>query len=76
MKVLQPVGPSTQIRVLDISRSGLKISVPEPLAPGTVIQIHMKAAVAFAEVRFCAPQGEEFHAGVRFQDVFWTHSGK
>jgi hypothetical protein len=73
MKVLQPLGPNTEIRVLDVSRSGLKIEVPEFLAPGTVIQIHMKAAIAFAEVRFCTVRGDAFQAGVRFQDVFWTH---
>jgi len=76
MKVLQPIGPSSVIRILDISRSGLKISVAEFLAPGTVIQIHLKASVAFAEVRFCTAQGEGFHAGVQFQDVFWTNPPK
>jgi hypothetical protein len=72
MKVLQPLGPGTEIRVLDVSRGGLKITVPEFLAPGTIIQIHMKSAIAFAEIRHCAPCGDEFHAGVCFQDVFWT----
>ncbi|HEY4364119.1 MAG TPA: PilZ domain-containing protein [Bryobacteraceae bacterium] len=76
MKVLQPIGPSAQIRVLDISRGGLKITVPELLPPGTVLQIHMKSAIAFAEVRYCTMHGAEFHAGVRFQDVFWAHEGK
>jgi hypothetical protein len=76
MKILQPLSPSTEVRVLDISRSGLKITVPEMLTPGTVIQIHMRTAVAFAEVRYCGPSGEEIHAGVRFQDVFWTGSAK
>jgi hypothetical protein len=71
MKVLQPLGPSAEIRVLDVSRSGLKISVPEMLEPGTVIQIHMKNAIAFAEVRYSFQCGDDFHAGVRFQDVFW-----
>jgi hypothetical protein len=76
MKVLQPLGATREIRVLDISRSGLKISLPEMLLPGTVIQIRLKAAVAFAEVRYCTPCHGEFHAGVRFQDVFWTNSTK
>ena len=76
MKVLQPLGPAIEIRVLDVSRSGLKISVPEMLAPGTVIQIHMKTAIAFAEVRYVSPCGDDLHAGVRFQDVFWTASAK
>jgi hypothetical protein len=76
MKVLQPLGPSTEIRILDISRSGLKISVPELLAPGTVIQIHMKSAIAFAEVRYSSQCGDDFHAGVCFQDVFWTPAAK
>jgi hypothetical protein len=76
MKVLQTLCCSTEVRVLDISRSGLKITVPEMLTPGTVIQIHMKTAVAFAEVRNCGTCGEEMHAGVRFQDVFWHSSAK
>jgi hypothetical protein len=76
MKVLQPLGTNTEIRVLDVSRTGLKISMPELLPPGTVIQIHMKAAIAFAEVRYSAPCGDEYHAGVRFQDVFWNPVSK
>jgi hypothetical protein len=76
MKVLQPLGCATEIRVLDVSRSGLKISIPEMLAPGTIIQIHMKAAIAFAEVRYTSQCGDDLHAGVRFQDVFWTPSVK
>jgi hypothetical protein len=73
MKVLQPLGPNTEVRVLDISRGGLKITVPEFLAPGTVIQIHVKSAIAFAEVRYCTHDGTDWQAGVRFQDVFWTN---
>jgi len=76
MKVLQPPGPGAEIRVLDVSRSGFKIALPEFLAPGTIIQIHMKAVIAFAEVRHCARSGDEFQAGVCFQDVFWTGSAK
>ena len=71
MKVLRPLGESSEVEVLDISKGGLKLRVPEMLQPGTIIQVHLKAAIAMAEVRYCIANGHGFHAGLRFLDLFW-----
>ncbi len=73
MKVLQPLSADgCKVRVLEISKSGLKLSVPEPLQPGMIVQVRLKTAIALAEVRYCLATESGFHAGLRLQDVFWT----
>ncbi len=58
------------VRILDVSKHGLKLHVPEFLAPGTVVQIHLATSVALGEVRYCLPAGAGFYVGVRLEDVF------
>jgi PilZ domain-containing protein len=73
MRVLRPLsGSGSEVRILDISKGGLKLQVPDPLHPGMLVQVRMKTAIALAEVRYCVPAGLGFHAGVSLQDVFWT----
>lgn len=77
MRVLQPVpGSATDVRVLDISRGGFKLHIPEMLPPGTIVQVQVKSAIVLAEIRYCVRASDGFFAGVRFQDVFWTHEQK
>ena len=74
MKVLYPSGgKGAEVRVLDVSRGGLRLRLPEFLQPGTIIQIQLKSLIAEAEIRYCV-QAEEagFYAGVELQDVAWT----
>ena len=71
MKVLSPLGENSKVRVLDISKGGLKLRVPEQLQPGTLIQVHLKSAIAMAEVRYCVAAEQAFDAGLKFLDVFW-----
>lgn len=73
MRVLQPLaGKGIDVRILDVSRGGFKLCVPEMLQPGTIIQVHITSAIILAEVRYCVTADDGFHAGVNFQDVFWT----
>lgn len=77
MRVLQPVpGRATEVRVLDISRGGFKLHIPEMLPPGTIVQVQVKSAIVLAEIRYCVRTEEGFFAGLRFQDVFWMHEQK
>lgn len=58
-------------KILDVSRSGMKLELPTPMSPGTRIEILMpmtKLAV-FGDVRYCRKCGEEYHAGVLIADV-------
>jgi hypothetical protein len=66
------------IRVLDISRRGLKLRVPRSLVRGTLVQIQLQGLspglLAVAEVRYCLSAGRDFDvgvdAGVQFNTLF------
>jgi anti-sigma factor RsiW len=60
----------SDVRVLDVSKHGLKLHVPEFLAPGSMVQIHLATSIALGEVRYCLPAAAGFHVGVRLEDVF------
>ena len=70
---LDPGSPDrSDIRVLDVSKSGLRLGVPELIEPGTMVQIRLKNTVALGEVRYCCPVGDRFHVGVQFTNVSTT----
>jgi hypothetical protein len=72
VKILHPATTSHERmdgRAVNLSRSGLKLRVPEPLLPGTVVQVRFLDRIALGEIRYCIPTGTEFYVGVRFQDV-------
>jgi len=74
IKLLNPLQTLTDVsvRVLEISRLGLKLCVNQPLMPGTLVQIRFNGKLLLGEVRYCKAVGDDFHAGVRLQDVFDT----
>lgn len=59
-----------KIRIVDASKEGLKLLVPRELMRGMIVQVHVHGFFILAEVRYCVPAGEDFHAGVQIQDVF------
>ena len=65
-----PSGRCSPARILNSSREGLKLSVPEFLHPGATIQIYAAATTAFGEVRYCQPMSSAFHAGIQIRDSF------
>jgi hypothetical protein len=69
--ILQPAHSGNfATRVLDISKEGMKLLVPGALTRGTTIQIRLRDLFILAEVRYCLPADDAFHAGVLIQDVF------
>jgi hypothetical protein len=60
---------SVQGRIVDVSTSGLMLSIPFHLAPGALIRIKMTDAVAYAEVRHCTCGGSEYHIGVKVEEI-------
>lgn len=63
-------------RILDASREGMKLLVPCQMMMGAVVQVHVCHLFILAEVRYCRPVGEAFHAGVLIQDVFEAPGGR
>ncbi len=47
----------------------MRIELPVEVDPGTELQVQLKDAMAFAEVRYCRPVGDKFHAGVKIVEV-------
>ncbi|HLX44816.1 MAG TPA: PilZ domain-containing protein [Bryobacteraceae bacterium] len=71
IRMLSPASSGrAHARVLDTSRDGLKLRVPEFLHPGATIQVRVTDTVAFGEVRYCQPAGSAFHVGVQIRDSF------
>jgi PilZ domain len=71
LTVLKPEQPARlRIRIVDASKEGLKLLAPLELMRGMIVQVHVHGFFILAEVRYCTPAGEGFHAGVQIQDVF------
>jgi anti-sigma factor RsiW len=71
MRMIYPTpADRVAITVVDVSSGGLKLCVPQFVAPGEVFQILLKGLIISAEVRHCLPVGDEFHVGVKIQDIF------
>jgi hypothetical protein len=70
MTVLHPLSPDrTDIRIIEVSKRGLKLLVPHFLQSDSIIQVRVPGAIALGEVRYCAPAPEGFYAGLSIQDV-------
>ena len=68
LKLLDPVtsvGPPHDVRVVEISRSGLKIRTPRFLIPKTLVQIVFDGKPVLGEVRYCAKVDSEYLAGIK-----------
>jgi len=71
-KVLHPAvtsGERVDGRLVNLSRSGLKLRLPTPMLPGTIVQVRFMDRIAMGEIRYCIPTGSEYYVGVKFQDV-------
>ena len=74
MRILHPfMAERFAIRVLDVSKNGLKLSSPIRLRPGMLVLVRIRNIIAMGEVRHGAEVGGEFHAGVHLDDVL-THN--
>jgi hypothetical protein len=70
LQVLKPFSPDVwPTQLIDVSRGGLKLRVPEFLQRGTIVQVHFRTTIAIGEVRHCTQTGDEFHIGVKLGEV-------
>ena len=58
------------VRIVDVSKSGLRAHSPKSLQPGSLIKVRMQYSVACGDVRYCIPAENGFFAGVRLHDYF------
>ena len=55
--------------VLDVSRSGLRIALPQRLDRNQKVRITLSGNVIFGEVRYCRAVSAGFQAGIRIENL-------
>ncbi len=74
-QTLNPFSPDRYPgHLADVSRGGMKLRIPVRVECGTLIKISLKSMIAFGEVRYCAPMGDEFHFGVQISQTVQIRS--
>lgn len=71
LKCLNPltsVGPSIRARVVEISRSGMKLRANRELQPGAVVQIIVGKTFYLATARHSRRAGDTFETGVQLTE--------
>ena len=63
--VLSPAEMRTDGRVIETSKDGLKVRLPKPLLPGSLVQVRTNDVIFMGEVRHCRDVLGAFEAGVR-----------
>ena len=75
--IIQRINPFSadrlNVRILDVSKEGMRLGSPYFLEPGTALIIRIQNTVAFGEVRHCRMIGGSYHAGVELQGGFQSH---
>jgi len=71
--ILQCISPFSSerldVRIIDVSKSGLKVGGANQLEPGSTVKVRLKSMIAFGEVRHCSRVGSEYQAGIQIHDA-------
>jgi anti-sigma factor RsiW len=71
VQVIEPFSEGTlRGRIVDVSKSGLRLSLRTAVLPGSLVKVRLALPFAFCQVRHYSQRGEEFHIGVTVQEVF------
>jgi hypothetical protein len=71
VQVLHPFSAGIwDVRIVDVSKSGLRAHSSRSLPPGSLIKVRMQYSVACGDVRYCIPAENGFFAGVRLHDYY------
>lgn len=71
IQVISPFGIDIwDVRIVDVSKGGLRTYTPKNLMPGSLIKVKMQYSVACGDVRYCVPADDGFYAGVRLHDYY------
>ena len=73
VKCLDPlltVGPSTRVRIVEISRSGMKIRAHREFQHGGVVQVIVKNTFFMGTIRHCQRVDGAFDTGLKLTESF------
>ena len=62
-------GTRMRAEIHDVSRSGLRLVMDQPIPVGTAVKVQFTGMIASGEIRFCKPRGEGFEAGMRIDST-------
>ena len=72
--VVQRINPFSRdpidVRILDVSRNGLRIGSPHFFEPGTTVKVRFAQSIAFGQVRHCRMIGGAYQTGIEVEKVF------
>ncbi len=78
--VIQSLAPfateAWDVRIVDVSKGGVRIQTPRPLAPDSLIRVSMKFSIACGDVRHCTPTPTGYQAGIRLHDYFLANTAR
>src|ERR1700733_1242880 len=69
LELLPGSGEPVYGTVLDVSRSGLRVALPQRLDRGQQVKVTLHGNVIFGEVRYCRAVSGAFQVGIRIQDL-------
>jgi hypothetical protein len=58
-----------QGKAVDLSCHGMRIEVPNRVAPGDPVKIELDDAIVFGEICYCCPNGRRFMVGVQLDQA-------
>lgn len=64
-------GPSQPIRgtIVDVSRSGLRVTLPQRIGRGEQVRVKLQDNVILGEVRYCRAVSGAFQAGIQIRNL-------
>lgn len=75
IQLLAPFVPDHwDVRIVDVSKGGVRILTPRPLIAESLIRVQMKFSIACGDVRHCSPAANGYHAGIRLHDYFLANT--
>jgi hypothetical protein len=75
LRLLKPFVPGhLSVRIVDVSKDGLRISTQTALEPGSLVHLRMRNSAVIAEVRHCSASPDGFLAGLQVDSVTKLHA--
>jgi len=63
-------GTSIRAEIYDVSRSGLRLVLDQPIVVGSAVKVEMAGMIATGEIRYCIQSGgDSFAAGMRIDSI-------
>src|SRR5437016_4165430 len=72
VKALDPLTstrPPSMAQVVEFSEQGLKLRMQRSMITGTLVQLHVERSFSLWKVRYCQPDGDQYHVGLEMAKI-------